>query len=179
MVLGSVSYTICAWKHYKKTERWPGLCAFCKSLCPSLLSSLQEVEIICTDNQPLSYNVWKVNDDNDEYVRMVLRKRDLFDGFRTAARNLLVTFILVGLHAQTPSGLTHDLREMVLQKPEFIWIIGAAVLILLLRYYHFTYLRYKYCYEDYKFQRERQKAPRESSNGCCNQVFIGIRRKDS
>lgn len=117
-------------------------------------SFFEAAENICKDNTPLSYCVWKVTGDSDEYVKMVLRKRDLFDGFRTAARNLLITFMLFGLHASVSSGLTHDLRELLISSREFIWLVSAVLYLLVLRYYHFSYLRYKYCYEDYGFYKE-------------------------
>lgn len=113
---------------------------------------LREALSLCRFNKPLLYSVWEVSNNNDEYVRMVLRKRDLFDGFRTAARNLLVTFFLLGVSACKTKGILSTLRSAVLHNTDFFWIVIITLCILLWRYYHFTYLRYKYCYEDYIHQ---------------------------
>lgn len=110
---------------------------------------LYAAKAICEDNRPLSYEACNVNGENDECVKMILRKRDLFDGFRTSARNLLITFILIGIHATYTSGLTHTLRAGLMGNQELVWLVGIALILLAMRYIHFTYLRYKYCYEDF------------------------------
>ena len=122
------------------------------------LSIMREAVHLCNFNKPLSYDVWKVNDKNDEYVRMVLRKRNLFDGFRTAARNLLITFILMGAYASSTKGIMSTIRSDVLNNPEFLWIVIIAFVFLFWRYYHFAYLRYKYCFEDYVHQNQHSSS---------------------
>lgn len=110
---------------------------------------LYAAKTICEDNMPLSYGACIVDGKSDEYIKMILRKRDLFDGFRTSARNFLITFILVGIHATYTSGLTHSLRVRLIENQELVLLVGIAVILLAMRYIHFTYLRYKYCYEDF------------------------------
>lgn len=151
VVFSVISYIWCWWRKSQGTEKLKNLFSI-----SSVKGYIRDVEIICTENEPLSFSVWKVAGDSDEYIRMVLRKRDLFDGFRTAARNLLISFMLIGLHACLTSDLTHYLRALLLRSSEVIWIICITVCLLILRYYHFSYLRYKYCYEDFVLQKKKQ-----------------------
>lgn len=66
-----------------------------------------------------------------------MRKRNLFEGFRTMARNLLIVLILLSPSVWCQANTT--------QKNFFI----AACVFLFLRYIHYSHLKFKYIYEDY------------------------------
>lgn len=68
-----------------------------------------------------------------------MRKRNLFEGFRMMARNLVLVLLLLLF---CPG--TSFLKE---QPHKFLY--GAACVVLTIRYYHYSYLKYKYAYEDY------------------------------
>lgn len=109
---------------------------------------LKILKKICSDNTPFSYRAQKISGADEKYTDMVLRKRDLFDGFRAVARNLLVMVTLLDLYAALTKGNLHQLREDILKEPS-LWIPAIIILVLLaIRYYHYAYLRSKYCYED-------------------------------
>ena len=67
-----------------------------------------------------------------------LRKRNLFEGFRTMARNLLLVLLMLLLYP----GLSFQERWQSV-------LYTAACVILFLRYYHYSLLKYKYSYEDH------------------------------
>lgn len=68
-----------------------------------------------------------------------VRKRNLFEGFRTMARNLLLVLILSLFH--------HRVLDGAGTAQTFFYLIACAVLAV--RYYHYSYLKFKYSYEDY------------------------------
>ncbi len=67
-----------------------------------------------------------------------LRKRNLFEGFRTMARNLLLVLLMLLLYP----GLSFQERWQSV-------LYTVACVILFLRYYHYSLLKYKYSYEDH------------------------------
>lgn len=68
-----------------------------------------------------------------------VRKRNLFEGFRTMARNLLLVLILIFFHLKVLDGAE------TLQRIFYLIIC----VVLFLRYYHYSYLKFKYSYEEY------------------------------
>lgn len=65
------------------------------------------------------------------------RKRNLFEGFRTMARNLLIVLILFSCRVLCEANVT-----------QLVFYIFACI-FLFLRYIHYTHLKFKYIYEDY------------------------------
>lgn len=83
------------------------------------------------------------------------RKRNLFDGFRSSARNLLLALIFLRAYATAKEGNLCSLIQTQMGKFPTQFVTGGAMLLLLIRYYHYSYLKYKYCYEDSIFERNR------------------------
>lgn len=67
------------------------------------------------------------------------RKRLLFEGFRTMSRNLLLVLIMLRTYPGIPF--------LCGEKQKIFYDIACAVLFI--RYYHYSYLKYKYSYEDH------------------------------
>lgn len=89
-------------------------------------------------------NAWKEIIEGDRIYYSIdgktdVRRRNLFEGFRTMARNLLLVLILIAIY---PGVLAEAGR---IQRGFYI----AACVVLFLRYYHYSYLKFKYSYEDY------------------------------
>lgn len=86
-----------------------------------------------------------------------IRKRTIFDGFHLMMRNLFLVIFFVDLFAEIikcPSPLTSCVVSISKNDPQIPrWtcalIILFAQLLMLSRYYHFAYLKYKYIFEDY------------------------------
>ncbi len=86
-----------------------------------------------------------------------IRKRTIFDGFHLMMRNLFLVIFFVDLFAaiiKCPSPLTSCVVSISKNDPQIPrWtcalIILFAQLLMLSRYYHFAYLKYKYIFEDY------------------------------
>lgn len=123
-------------------------CELCEQIADELAKNKARVMDARQDNGVLSYRSQAHVYGSEEYERMVLRKRDLFDGFRTMARNIFLTVLLLGGY----SSLTHDklagLRQNILERPTVLGLIVVVMVLLAVRFYHYTYLRYKYIYED-------------------------------
>lgn len=68
-----------------------------------------------------------------------MRKRILFESFRAMARNLALVLLMARIYPGVPflSGIER----------EIFYDIACAVLFI--RYYHYSYLKYKYSYEDH------------------------------
>lgn len=82
-----------------------------------------------------------------------IRKRMLFDGFRAMSRNLFIALAVLKTYAQFSDSKISTLSTL-LQTIQGNNLYAAALflvqMLLLFRYFHFSYLKYKYCYEDYK-----------------------------
>ncbi len=83
------------------------------------------------------------------------RKRNLFDGFRSSARNLLLALIFLRAYATAREGNLCSLIQTQMGRFPTQFVIGGAMLLLVIRYYHYSYLKYKYCYEDNVFERNK------------------------
>lgn len=81
------------------------------------------------------------------------RKRNLFEGFRTMARNLfLVLLLLLFFPGGFPKGFPGVLAEA--NTVQIFFYVGACTL-LFMRYRHYSYLKFKYSYEDYLSTNKR------------------------
>ena len=85
-------------------------------------------------------------------------KRTLFDGWRFVMRNLILVLSVTNLVSLwKPVDLYHRVAHMLVGKGgdmtgHLFWLIVAAACVvglMLVRYYHYAYLRYKYSLENY------------------------------
>lgn len=85
-------------------------------------------------------------------------KRTLFDGWRFVMRNLILVLSVTNLASLwKPVDLYHRVAHMLVGKDgdmtgHLFWLIVAAACVvglMLVRYYHYAYLRYKYSLENY------------------------------
>ena len=104
--------------------------------------------LVRRDNSLLTYRNQAQVYGTEEYERMILRKHDLFDGFRTMARNTLVTVLLLANYGAMSNGNIAKLFHNVREDKGFLWLTIVTMILLAVRFYHYTYLRYKYIYED-------------------------------
>lgn len=96
----------------------------------------------------MSYDVMAQSAENQDHLSAVMRKRDLFEGFKAMARNLMLSFILLGVYGSYTGGVLSDIRGDIFNAPSKIIIAILIMVLLALRYYHYSYLKYKYSYED-------------------------------
>ena len=83
------------------------------------------------------------------------RKRNLFDGFRSSARNLFLAFIFLHAYTSAGEGELGSLIQTQMAKLPVRCVVYGAMLLMLIRYWHYSYLKFKYCYEDNVFERNR------------------------
>ena len=85
-------------------------------------------------------------------------KRTLFDGWRFVMRNLILVLSVTNLASLwKPVDLYHRVAHMLVGKGgdmtgHLFWLIVAAACVvglMMVRYYHYAYLRYKYSLENY------------------------------
>ena len=82
-----------------------------------------------------------------------IRKRMLFDGFRSMARNLFIAICVLQAYAKcSGEGALSGLLSTIQGNQLYAFAFFLVQALLLFRYWHFSYLKYKYCYEDYKNQ---------------------------
>lgn len=79
-------------------------------------------------------------------------KRVVFDGFHVMMRNLLLTIVLLNI-CQDVSNSDYSLLTLVNQcvKSEIgsVVLIEIIIALMIIRYFHYSYLKYKYSYEDF------------------------------
>ena len=83
------------------------------------------------------------------------RKRNLFDGFRSSARNLFLAFIFLHAYTSAGEGELGSLIQTQMAKLPVRCVVYGAMLLMLIRYWHYSYLKFKYCYEDNVFEQNR------------------------
>lgn len=95
-------------------------------------------------------------------------RRTLYDGFRFVMRNLVIVLAIVNLVSLwQPIGLYQKLAVRLCADPNALpenlrylaWLVCAVVFVMLVRWFHYAMLRYKYCFEDFLLLQEieRQK----------------------
>lgn len=86
------------------------------------------------------------------------RKQMLFDGFRSMSRNLFIAIFILQLYAKHFSrGTLSALLLSIHGNQLYTAALFLVQALLLCRYWHFSYLKYKYCYEDYKNRSNQAK----------------------
>lgn len=78
----------------------------------------------------------------------VIRKRMLFDGFRAMCRNLFLALVILRIFAQCSDGKLAEALAAIQGNRLYEAGLFAAQVTLLARYWRFSYLKYKYAYED-------------------------------
>lgn len=85
-------------------------------------------------------------------------KRVLFDGFRVTMRNFLITIMIINLYSTWKPISAYQIICKALALPAdnaqqdssvVIQCFFAVILLIIIRYFHYSYLKYKYSYEDY------------------------------
>lgn len=110
-------------------------------------------------NAVMSFDLAARNSENQKHLDAVMRKRDLFEGFKAMARNLMLALILLGVYGAYTGGILHDIRGDILEDGAAKVVISMSIMLLLaLRYYHYSYLKYKYSYEDLLAVEREQEA---------------------
>ena len=93
-------------------------------------------------------------------------RRTLYDGFRFVMRNLVIVLAIVNvISLWHPIGLYQKLAVKLCTDPNVLpenlryltWLVCAVVLVMLIRWFHYAMLRYKYCFEDFLLIREEKK----------------------
>lgn len=94
------------------------------------------------------------------------RKRVLFDGFRTMARNMLVAMAFLCLYAKTSDGWMRGVYTRLTASGRNCVILLGVLVILFVRFWHYSYLRFKYIYEDYLYGLPSGAAADERREPC-------------
>lgn len=93
-------------------------------------------------------------------------RRTLYDGFRFAMRNLVIVLAIVNLISLwQPIGVYQKIAVKLCADPSTVvknlcyltWLLCAVVVLMLIRWFHYAMLRYKYCFEDYLLLQEKDK----------------------
>lgn len=136
-----------------------------KWVCTKMPGSVDQT-VLCLraigrSNQVMSYGLTAARAGSPEQLAATLRKRDLFEGFKAMARNLMIGLILLGIYGAYTGGVIHDIRADILSGTAKVVICIIVMLLLATRYYHYSYLKYKYSYED-QLAQERKQEPVKS-----------------
>ncbi len=89
-------------------------------------------------------------------------KVNLFDGFRAMARNLLVGVFIAYIWAHFSSGIFYQLFFTVFSSMFAAVCFYFVLLLLLIRYWRYSFLQYKYIYEDMAYMDGQQAEKAES-----------------
>lgn len=85
-------------------------------------------------------------------------KRILFDGFRVTMRNFLIVIAVINIfsiwkpiaaYQQICGALASPVDNVLLNSNILVLCYIFAVLLMFIRYCHYSFLKYKYSYEDY------------------------------
>lgn len=102
---------------------------------------------ICRDDAYLlQHSVTAYNEEAGQ--RNMVRKRNLFDGFRAMARNLFIAVGICRVYSENTGGAMSELLENIKRNRAFEFLLYIALLVLIIRYWHYSFLKFKYCYED-------------------------------
>lgn len=99
-------------------------------------------------------------------------KRTLYDGWRFVMRNLVLVLAITNLISLwKPLDLYRRVADMMVGSDGsmtinlffLMLVFSGTIMLMLVRYYHYAYLRYKYSLEDYIQLVEEAKKPKEES----------------
>lgn len=103
---------------------------------------------ICKDNVTFTYAQQSNFPGEEEYFPTVMRKRDLFDGYKAMSRNLFLAMLLLGVYGSCTQQGIASLRNWLLDSNSKIILACIVQISLGIRYCHYSYIRPKYRYED-------------------------------
>ncbi len=137
---------------------------FANLVCTRMKGNRRRLNAVCLHhlarcNRFLSFDAAAQGAEGKEHLATVMRKRDLFEGFKAMSRNLLLALVGLAMYGDQTEGLIHALRRAALDGPVRLGLCVLCLGLLLMRYYHYSYLKFKYSYED-QLQNER-KTPAE------------------
>lgn len=127
---------------------------------------------ICENDGYLMYIAAKKRASEGESKNSITRKLDLFEGFRTMVRNIFVALCILLIYAKYFSGM--ESRDSIITSAVstiynssfLLHVLFFVSAILLLRYWHFSYLKYKYCYEEIVFHSGKDDEKDEKPIQC-------------
>lgn len=131
------------------------------------------LQAICNDDSFLMYTAASNKANKSDIKSNISRKLNLFDGFRTMARNIFVAFCILQLYSNHSNGIISSLIGNIHNSQTYLHLLYLILLVLLLRYWHFSYLKYKYCYEElvYAAKKDTNPDPQKSNHcPCCAAV---------
>lgn len=130
------------------------------------------LQAICKNDSYLMYIAAKKRASDGEMKSIITSKLDLFEGFRTMVRNIFVALCILVLYAKYFLGTqNHDsviisAVRTITNSSFWLHVLFLTSAILLLRYWHFSYLKYKYCYEEIVFHSDKDDEKNEKSIQC-------------
>ncbi len=135
-------------------------------VCARLSTDVETADRVLTglleSDSFLSYDTMADWTDNSAHLDAVMRKRDLFEGFKAMSRNLLLTVLGLGIYGAYTQNVLGKLRHTLLGSPAGKAVGLLALTMFAVRYYHYSYLKYKYSYEDLLRWEQDQKKPAET-----------------
>ena len=90
-------------------------------------------------------------------------KVNLFDGFRAMARNLLVGVFIAYIWAHFSTGIFYQLFFSVFSSMFAAVCFYFVLLLLMIRYWRYAFLQYKYIYEDIAYMNAQKKEKPEQN----------------
>lgn len=114
-------------------------------------------------------------------------RRTLYDGFRFVMRNLVIVLSIVNVVSLwQPIGLYQKLAVKLCADPNALpenlcylaWLVCAVVFVMLVRWFHYAMLRYKYCFEDFlllqEIERKKEKQAEDENKQKADQIRIVV-----
>lgn len=108
--------------------------------------SKHHIDLDCLDEIRSNDSIYLSYPAQEDYS---LRKRMLFDGFRAMCRNMFIALDILLVYAQNSNGMLSKLLSTIQGNHLYGGMFFLAQTMLLARYWRFSYLKYKYCYEDF------------------------------
>lgn len=138
---------------------------FSQYLCGFLLIVIVLVVLMSKKIKNSEYNNYvNIVRNSNSYIQIAIsnygnvQKRKIFDGFHVMMRNLLIVFFLLQSHIYfciinedrlSKASKLLALYKNVLQNDAYKLVVGAIIVMMAIRCYHYAYLKYKYSFEDY------------------------------
>lgn len=125
------------------------------------------LQAICNDDSFLMYTTANNGTTKSNVKSNISRKLNLFDGFRTMARNIFVAFCILQIYSNHSNGIISSFIGAVNDSQTYLHLLYLILLVFLLRYWHFSYLKYKYCYEDLIYAAKKDANTEPQKPTCC------------
>lgn len=128
------------------------------------------LQAICKDDTFLMYTVANNKAAKNDIKSNISRKLNLFDGFRTMARNIFIAFCILQIYSNHSNSIISNYISTIHNSQTYLHLLHLILLVLLLRYWHFSYLKYKYCYEELIYATPKDmnpEPPKPTHCPCC------------